>query len=175
MPLNGGGGGKGEGGVHWPGSVRRTHSLTLSHSLRARLARSHTRREPRSAQDLERRGKVAPAFSPGLGLWEVHLLRRSTEPAESCPRGSGRWEHQPPPPLPPGLSAASTTIAAAARGQAPQAGARGAPGTRAGLCSPDARPACFQRATRAPGSGSCLDPRGGRAELRLQSPSRRLE
>ena len=65
-PGGGGGGGKGEGGVHWLGSVRRTHSLTLSHSLRERLARAHSRREPRSAPDSERRGKVAPAFATRL-------------------------------------------------------------------------------------------------------------
>lgn len=47
--------------MHWPGSVRRTH--TFSHSLFPLSAsRSLTRLEPRSAQDLERRGKVAPAF-----------------------------------------------------------------------------------------------------------------
>lgn len=65
-PGGGGGGGKGEGGVHWPGSVRRTHSLTLSHSLRERLARAHSRREPKSAPDSERRGKVALAFATRL-------------------------------------------------------------------------------------------------------------
>lgn len=54
--------------MRWPGSVRRTHSLTLSHSLRARLVRAHTRREPRSAQDPKRRGKVALAFAPRLVL-----------------------------------------------------------------------------------------------------------
>lgn len=69
-----------------------THSLTLSHSLRARLARSHTRREPRSAQDPERRGKVAPAFSPGLralGRALAPRLRRACGILPSRLRTSG--------------------------------------------------------------------------------------
>lgn len=57
--------------MHWLGSVQRTHSL--SHSLRARLVRAHTRPELPSAQNPERSGKVAPAFAPGFLLWEVHL------------------------------------------------------------------------------------------------------
>lgn len=57
--------------MHWPGSLRRTRSL--SHSLRARLARSHTRRELRDAHTPERRGKVDTALAPDFLRWEVHL------------------------------------------------------------------------------------------------------
>lgn len=140
-PGGGGGGGKGEGGVHWPGSVRRTHthSLTFSHSLRARLARAHTRRELRSAQDPERRRKVARAFAPRLLVLEVHLLRGSSELAESCPRRSGPRERRLPPPLLLDLPATSKTIAAAAPSEAPSA--RRGSGTQAGLRPQDARPA----------------------------------
>uniref|UniRef100_A0A2K5W687 Tribbles homolog 1 n=4 Tax=Catarrhini TaxID=9526 RepID=A0A2K5W687_MACFA len=59
--------------------------------------------------------------------------------------------------------------------EAPGALACGDPGTQAGLRSPDAQPAWSPRATRAPGSGSCFAPSGGRAKSSLQTPSRRLE
>lgn len=140
------------------GAHTHSHSVTLSE--RVSLAHTHAgspgaRRIPSAAEKLLR------LSLRDFGLWEVHWLRGSAEPVESCPRGSGPREHQPPPPLPPGLSAASTTIAAAASGQAPRAGARGGPGTRAGLCSRRTR---RQRASRVqrerPGAALALPPVG---------------
>lgn len=137
-----------------------THSLTLSHSLRARLARAHThagspgaRKIPSAAEKLLRLSLRDFLF------WEVHLLGGSSESAESCPRGgSGPRERRLPPPLLLELSAASKTIAAAVPSKAPSA--RRGPGIQAGLRPQDARPAWSPRATRAPGSGSCFAPVG---------------
>lgn len=140
------------------GAHTHSHSVTLSE--RVSLAHTHAgspgaRRIPSAAEKLLR------LSLRDFGLSEVHSLRGSGKPAESCARGSGRREHQPPPPLPPGLSAASTTIAAAASGQAPRAGARGDPGTPAGLCSLRTR---GQRASRVqrerPGAAPASPPVG---------------
>ena len=91
------------------GAHTHSHSVTLSESVS--LAHTHAgspgaRRIPSAAEKLLR------LSLRDFLLWEVCLLRGSSEPAESCARRSEPREGRPP--LPPQLSAASTTIAAAA-------------------------------------------------------------
>lgn len=156
--------------MHWPGSVRRT--LLFSHSLRARLARSHARspgarRIAIGAEKLRRLllqtnwfGKCvcSPEQSRACGILSSRLSTRELGP----PR--------------PGLSTGSVTIAVAAASEAPRPGARGSPGTSAAF--PPLSDAWQARSScRAPGSGNgcrCA-PLGGRSKRGLQTPSRRLE
>lgn len=153
-----------------------THSLTPSHSLRARLARSHTRREPRSAQDPERRGKVAPAFAPrliALGSAFAPWLRRACEILPSLSGTSG---------TPAAAASASRTAGSLDNnsGGRPQ---RGAPNQCSrGSGDPDRPPPPGRGASVVPacnastGEPLLLCPLGGgRAKLRLQTPSRGLE
>lgn len=137
-PGGGGGGGKGEGGVRWPGSVRRTHSLTLSHSLRARLVRAHTRREPRSAQDPKRRGKVALAFAPGLVLGSAFAPRL----LRACGILPWRLGTSRPPAAAASASGTAGSLdnnSGGAPSKAPRAGARRGPANRTGLRPRDQR------------------------------------
>lgn len=155
-----------------PGTGRRDPS----HSLRARLARSHTRREPRSAQDPERRGKVAPAFAPrliALGSAFAPWLRRACEILPSLSGTSG---------TPAAAASASRTAGSLDNnsGGRPQ---RGAPNQCSrGSGDPDRPPPPGRGASVVPacnastGEPLLLCPLGGgRAKLRLQTPSRGLE
>lgn len=175
-PGGGGGGGKGEGGVHWPGSVLRTHSLTHTQSLSLSASRSGTLTPgARSAQDPERRGKVAPALAPrliALGSAFAPWLRRACGILYSLFRTSVR---------PATATSASLTVGSLDNnsGGRPLPGARsryrGGLRTRAGLPPRDAQPRWFSRVPPAPGRGSGFAPRGGRTKLRLQTPSYGLE
>lgn len=179
---------KGEGGVHWSGSVWRTHSLTLSHSLRARLAGSHRHaRTQTPGSSGARRSLSAASKLLGLALrffllWGVlYLLGASAEPTGSCPCA----------PLDPGaagrrrlgLRGLSVYVDNNSGGRplarrAKRVPAWRGPGTRARFCLPDARPARSPRAT--PASASCpgfapLAGGGARTQLLCKTPSRRLE
>lgn len=117
------------------GAHTHSHSVTLSERVLSALVHAGSpgaRRIPSAAEKLL-------WLSLRDLFWEVHLLRGSSEPAESYPRGSPPRERRPPPPLPRELSAASATIAAAAPSKAPRAGARRGPGNRTGLRPRDRR------------------------------------
>lgn len=58
--------------MHWPGSVRRTRSLTHTHSLRARLARAHTRRSPGARRIPSAAEKLLRLSLRDFLYWEVH-------------------------------------------------------------------------------------------------------
>lgn len=147
-----------------------THIQSLSLSA----SRSLTRPEPRSAQDPERRGKVAAAFIQDLiawgkfvcsvkppSLWNPVLEAQhlgtpavsSSRTIHSLSNNSGHRRHQ--------------------RGT--QTAACGALGTPAGLPPSDAWPAWSSCETPASRIGSLFAPPGGQSKLRLQTPSRGLE
>lgn len=158
--------------MHWLGSVRRTHSLTHSHSVtlseRVSLVHTHTRWEPRSAQDPERRRKVAPAFAPRLlvlGSAFARWLLRVCGILSSRRLGTSG--------TPAAAASASGTVGSLENnsGGCPQRGAQclqgsgdpsrpSTPGRAASVV-----PACNASAGERP----LFCPRGGRAQLRLQT------
>lgn len=145
-----------------------SHSVTLSESVS--LAHTHAG-SPRARRIPSAAEKLLWLSLRDFLLWEVCLLRGSSEPAESCARRSEPREGRPP--LPPRLSAASTTIAAAAavllgaRSRYPRGSRDPSRPPRRGRAA-SVIPACTR-------SGSSFAPSGGRTKLRLQTPSPGLE
>lgn len=150
------------------GAHTHSHSVTLSE--RVSLAHTHAG-SPGACRIPSAAEKLLRLSLPDFLLWEVCLLRGSSEPTESCARRSEPREGRPP--LPPRLSAASTTIAAVA------APLRGAPSRYPrGSGDPSRPPHPGRAASVVPActrSDSSFAPGGGRTKLRLQTPSPGLE
>lgn len=72
--------------MHWPGSVRRTHSYSVTLSERVSLA--HTPGAQERAGSRSARKSCAGFYSRLIGLGSAFALRSNPEPAESCPPGS---------------------------------------------------------------------------------------
>lgn len=156
--------------MHWPGSVQRTHSYSVTLSERVSLA--HTPGAQKRAGSRAARKSCAGFYSRLIALGSAFVLGSRRACGILSSRLSTR-ELGPPPR--PGLSTVSATIAAPAASEAPRPGACGGLETPRSFPLSDAWPAWSSCATPVYRNGSRFAPLGGRPKLHLQTPSRGLE